>query len=448
MHSWPTRQGWAVWVGTALIMGCATVAIGAAPLTGGQATGKAAAAAEQELDAAVRRIREGRNDEALVLIREQAAKHPEWPPAPLILARLLLGAGQAVPGRRALEQAAVEAPRHPEVYLTFGTLDLADGRLSDARLNFENARGLIGAGHWSAEQAQVYRRETLSGLAAVAEARADWKTAQEHLNAWLELEPKNGQARQRLGVVLFRLDKTEDAFAALKQSVRDTPALEPAAISMGRLFSQKGDNKQAQVWLDHAVELEPSSARVRSARAGWLLDQGRAKDASKEADEALKLDPKSMEARRLKGFIAWHLRDLAGAETLLEPLHRDSPDDAGSANLLALTLVEQDDPVKRARGLKLAEANARQYPRSHESLATLGWAQYRAGHLDQAEPMLRAAVQGVRTSPDVAYFLARVLVDKGHTDDARKLLQSATHLPGAFAHRDDAQSLLKSLAKS
>jgi tetratricopeptide (TPR) repeat protein len=448
MHSGPTRRGCAAWVGAIMIMGCATAVIGAGPVTVGQATGKAAGAAENELDAALKKIREGHNEEALALIREQAARHPEWPPAPLILARLLLGAGQIVPGRRALEQAAIEAPTHPEVYLMFGALDLADGRFSDAQLNFENAQGLVGPAHLDAERARVVSRDALAGLTGVAEGRADWKTAQRHLNAWLEPEPKNGQVRQRLGGVLFRLGKTEDAFAALKQAVHDMPALEPAAISMGRLFGETGDIKKAQEWLDRALQLEPMSTRVRNARAGWLLDQGRAQDARSEADEAVKLDPKSMDARRLRGLIAWHLRDLAGAETLIEPLHRDTPDDAGSANLLALILVEQDDPLKRARGLQLAEVNARQYPRSHEVLATLGWAQYRSGHLGQAEPMLRAAAQGVRTTPDVAYFLARVLVDKGLTDDAVKLLQTATNLPGAFAHRDDARSLLKSLAKS
>ena len=283
----------------------------------------------------------------------------------------------------------------------------------------------------------------------MAEARSDWNTAQVHLNAWLEIEPKNGMARLRLGGVLFRLGKTEDAFAAFKQAVQDTPALEPAAITMGRLFSQMGDLKKAQEWFDHALELEPTSVRVRNARAGWLFDQGRAKDASKEADEALKLDPKSLEARRLKGFIAWHLRDLAGAETFIEPLHRDTPNDAGSANLLALALVEQDDPVKRARGLQLAEANARQYPRSHEFLATLGWAQYRTGHLDQAEPMLRAAVQGVRIKPGCRLLPGLRPGRQGaYRRRPFKLLKSATNLPGAFAHRDDAQTLLKSLAKS
>src|SRR5262249_4438466 len=99
----------------------------------------------------------------------------------------------------------------------------------------------------------------------------------------------------------------------------------------------------------------------------------------------------------------------------------------------------------RTRGLQLAEIDARQSPRSPEALSTLGWALYRSGRLDQAEQALRQAVTGVRTTPDVAYYLARVLLDKGRKDDARKILQAATGLPGAFAHRKDADALLKSL---
>ena len=48
------------------------------------------------------------------------------------------------------------------------------------------------------------------------------------------------------------------------------------------------------------------------------------------------------------------------------------------------------------------------FPAPPEVLATLGWALYRAGRLDQAEQKLRAAVTGGRTTADIAYFLARV----------------------------------------
>ena len=145
-------------------------------------------------------------------------------------------------------------------------------------------------------------------------------------------------------------------------------------------------------------------------------------------------------------MIAWYLRDLAGAEKLLEPLHRDAPGDPVSANLLALALIEQEDAAKQSRGLQLAEVNAIQFPRSHDATTTLGWALYRAGRVDEAEQKLRSAIAGGMT-PDVAYFLARVLADKGKTDDARGLLQRATSRPRCVRPSRRRGALLKTLTK-
>lgn len=407
----------------------------------------AAGPADEAIRNAAREARAGRLDEALRLIREESARHPEWSPPRVILARILLSGDQAPVARRVLEQAAAELPDHPDVYLILGALALGDNRFSDARLNFEKAQALIGSGKWSDPQARSFRREVAAGLAAVAEAREEWEGARRSLTTLLEIDPKNGPARHRLGRALFRLDKVDEAFAALKQAVQDTPAIEPAAVSMGLLYTQKGDIKKAEEWFDYAQKLEPQSARVHRARALWLLERGRTQDARAAIDEAAKLEPGSNDGERLRAVIAWHLGQPAEAQKILEPLHRDAPADFAIANLLALSLVDQDDKDLRARGLQLAEIDARQQPRSPDALSTLGWALYRSGRVDQAAQALQQAVTGVRTTPDVAYYLARVLADKGRKDEARKLLQSATGLTGAFAHRKDADALLQSLPK-
>ncbi len=314
-------------------------------------------------------------------------------------------------------------------------------------MNYENVFKLVETGRWSDTQKRDFRREAHAGLAAVAEAREDWNGALVQLGRWLELEPKNGQARQRKGRALFRLGKSDEAFKELTQAVKDTPTLDPAAVSMAWLFSQKANVAKASEWFDRAIKAEPQNPRARIAYATWLLERGRAADAQASVDQALRLAPDSTDGRRLQALVAWHLGDLKSAEKILETMHRHLGSDLSVTNLLALTLVDQDDPTKRARGLQLAEDNARRSPQSHEILATLGWAHYRMGHLDQAEQALRSAVSGGRTTPDIAYFLARVLFDKGNRVDARKILESATKLPGAFAHRDDAGSLLKSMEK-
>jgi Tfp pilus assembly protein PilF len=407
----------------------------------------AAAPSDPDIDAAFARIREGRSDDALRLLKEKAPKHPDWPPVQLIMARLLSAINQTVPARRSLELAVVEAPKNPEVFLTLGLLALGDGRNSDAALNFEHVLALVKDEKFAEEKARNYRRDALSGLAAVAESHEDWARAESLLRSLLELEPHNGQARQRLGAMLFRLGKPTEAFAELKEAVKDAPALEPPGVSMARLAAQKGDLKKAEEWFDYAKQVDPKSARIKLAHATWLFEQGRAGDAKPEIEQAVKLEPTSTETLRLQALIAWHLRELAAAQEILEPLHRDAPADAVVANLLALALVEQSDPAKRSRGLQLAEVNASQFPRSPEVAATLGWALYQSGQVDQADQKLRASVSGARTTPDIAYFLARVLVDKGLKGDAKKLLESATRTTGAFAHREEAAELLKTLGR-
>jgi Tfp pilus assembly protein PilF len=452
MRSGRTRHPWAIVLGAVVVSGLWTKPIWSQDAA--QPAAKPAVATDNELEPVVAKIREGRAEEALALIKEKSAMHPEWPPSHLILAKLLFGANQVAAGRRALEQAAAYAPDHPDVYLTLGELALSEGRLSDARLNFENALKLSDSLRGDPDKIRAGRCTCLAGLATVNEAREDWKGAEARLNAWLALEPKQGRARQRLGRALFLLDKAESAFAALTQGVKDDPSLEPAAVSMALLYARKGDAKKAGEWFDYARKLEPKSARVRYEHATWLLEQGRAQDARAEIDEAVKLEPGSKDVQKIQGLIAWHLHDLAGAEKIFELINRDSPADPLAANMLALVLVEQDDRAKRERGRQLAEVNTVQFPRSHEALATLGWALYQTGRPELAEEKLRAAVSGARITADIAYFLARVLVDnsrsgadKGKTDDARKLLETTTKQPGAFAHREDAVALLKSLSK-
>ncbi len=435
----------AMWLGAAAVMGLSIMATWsrAAAQPGANTLNHA----EKDLEPAAAKARDGKIDEVLALIKEQAAKHPEWPPSRLILARLLFGINQAVPGRQALEQAVVELPDNPEVYLNLGGIALGDGRFSDARLNFDHVLSLLNSGRANAEKTKLLRREVFAGLASVAEGRADWKTTQEQLNAWLKLDPKNGRVRQRLGRALFQLGKKEDAFATLTQATKDEPTLEPAAISMALLNSQKGDFTKAEEWFDYARKHDPKNPRVWLAHGAWLVERGQTARARAEVDEALKLDPSSHEAKKIRALVSWHSRELAAAEAALEPLHRDAPADSFVANLLALALIEQDDAAKQSRGLQLADINVLQFPRSPEVAATLGWGLYRAGRLDQAEKKLHAAVTGGRTTADIAYFLARLMADKGQNDAARRILQEATSTKGAFAHREDANALLKKLAK-
>ena len=124
--------------------------MGGARWTAGQATGKAVESANNELEPAMRKVCEGRHDEVLVLIRERAAKHPELA-GPVDPGAILSAPGQNVRADVPSSRRPSKRRSTPMCISPSARWHLGDGRFSDVQLNFQNAQGLIGAGHWAAE---------------------------------------------------------------------------------------------------------------------------------------------------------------------------------------------------------------------------------------------------------------------------------------------------------
>ncbi len=408
---------------------------------------KGSATADESTRRAEAAVREWREAEALEILRASAKEHPEWPPPRLILARIYLVIGQVPAGRKALERAAAESPDDPRVFLELAGLALADGRLAEARLDAEAAQGRLKSPKLNAEAARIASGEVASTLAAVAEALSDWPLASTRLRELLAIEPTRAAPRQRLARAMVAQGDTAGALKELTRAAQDDPSIGPPGLLMARLVAGTGDSSKAEEWFAYASKAEPKSAAVRIAQARWRVEQGRAAEARAFLDEASKLDPSSKEIDPLRGLAAWYARDLATAERIYEGRHRDAPLDEEAANTLALILIEQADEAKRSRGFQLAEANARQFPRSADVLATYGWSQERQGKRDSAEEVLKSVIQksGGQASPTTAFFLASVLAAKGQTAEARSLASAALAAPGVFPFRAEARKLMASL---
>ena len=70
-----------------------------------------------------------------------------------------------------------------------------------------------------------------------------------------------------------------------------------------------------------------------------------------------------------------------------------------------------------AKALKLA-------PEDPFIMDSMGWVQYRLGHLKEAEELLRRAYS-IKPDPEIAAHLGEVLWVKGQKDDAQKLWRDA-----------------------
>jgi tetratricopeptide (TPR) repeat protein len=395
-----------------------------------------------EVDQAVKSFQKREFDACLQQLGKAVKAHPELPPPHALLAKLAFLANQVEMIRPALERAVAEDGQHPEVYILFGNLALVDGRLTDGAVHFEKARGLAASQRWTAEQRKRFARLCCQGEALVAESRGDWKGARTALAGWLEQEPANAHARHRLGRALFGVGEYEKAHAELVKAAEPDATIEPAAITMGWLYTRDRDLKKAGEWMDYAVKLAPESVRVRMGVASWLLEQGRADEARAHAEAAARIDPKSSEVRRMLGLSARERKDFASAEQVFQALALESPGDAWVRNQLALALAEQDDDAKRRRALELAELSVRQNPNAVDALTTLGTVYYRIRRLDDAAKVLQAVIASGTGNSDAAYVLARVRSDQGHPESARTLLRTALSAPGLFVFRNDAQQWL------
>lgn len=401
-----------------------------------------------EIEKATEVFQKGRVDEAFNLLKEAVKKNPALPPARLMLARFFFASNQPAAGRSVLEAAAGETPDHPEIYLSNGSLALAESRITETLLNCQTALALAQHERWSAEQKKNYQRDARSGLAAAYEARKDWFNARTQLAALLDLEPKSGLVRQRVARAMFFLDRPEDAVTELNAAVKDDASLEPSALTMGRLWSEKGDYKRAAEWMQKAVEREPNNMRVHLVYGQWLLEQSRPEEAKLHADLAAKLDPKSKDVEKLRGLLARYLRDYEAAEKIFDGLYREAPADFFVTNQLAHVLAEQGDSSKKNRAIQIAEVNARQYQKLAEALSTLGWIYYRSGRLDEAEKALAASVSGGQATADTAFYLAQVFSEKGKTEEAIRLVKASLESKGPFLFRNEAKQLQDKLLKA
>ena len=404
-----------------------------------------------DINNAITRFRERDIDGCRALLERARSNNPKLPPPGMMMAVLWLGVNQLPPARTELEDTAVKFPSDPEPYLMLGDLAFQDRRITDADVLFGKATLLTATFTENPKRKRDFEIRCSAGNAAVAEARKQWEKAQEYLTGWLELDPDNASGHQRLGIVLFQLNKPQEALEQFREAQKlDSKAVYPE-LAMARLYDDAKQRDTARKLIDQAVKAAPQDASVLLAAAQWYLGQNDLAAAIINADKALKLDPKGLEGKVVRGAIARVARDYKTAEKLFEEAHVQSPGNFPASNSLALVLIETDDKDSRQRALEMAEANVSMHregsPQQANALTTLSWVYYKLGRREDAEKILAQISQNNQLTTDGAYYVAKLLVDRGEKDRARKILEDVLANDAMFATRADAADLLATLKK-
>jgi tetratricopeptide (TPR) repeat protein len=436
--------------------------VGIACLLGGTARGQVTAqtligkavsddSQNKDITNAITRFRDRDIDGCRAILERAKSNNAKLPPPGVMMATLWLSVNQLGPARAELEDTAVKFAGDPEPYLMLGDLAFQDRRITDAAVLFEKATSLTTAFTENAKRKRDFDIRCFAGNAAVAEARKQWEAAQKQLQGWLDLDPDNASAHQRMGIVLFQLGKEAEALAQFREARKlDEKAVQPE-LALARLYDEAKKRDVAKRLIEQAIKAAPNDPGVLLASAQWYLGQNDLDTAKTTAENALKIDPKSLEGKIVRGAIARVARDYKTAERFFNEAHVQSPGNFPASNSLALVLIESDEESARQRATEMAEANVRMYrensPQQVNALTTLAWVYYKRGLREEAEKILAQITQNNALTTDGAYYVAKLLADRGEKDRARKILEEVLANEPMFATRPDALDLLAKLKK-
>ncbi len=403
----------------------------------------------KEINNAIERFTSRDIDGCRAILERSRNNNPKLPPPGIMMATLWISANQLQAARAELEETAVKFAADPEPYLMLGDLAFQERRITDAAVLFDRATQLTAAFDENPKRKRDFEIRCNAGAAAVAEARRQWDTAQQHLGAWLTLDPDNAGAHFRLGSVLFHLGKETEALDQFKEARKlDSKALQPE-LALARLYDEDRKRDVAKKWIESALKTAPDDVAVLLAASQWYLGQNDLKLAQATTDRALKIDPKSLDGKVVRGVIARVARDYPTAEKFFNEAHVQSPGNFAASNSLALVLIESSDKEEQQRALEMAEANAARYrdnsPQQVNALTTLAWVYYKLGRREDAEKILDQIARNNALTSDGAYYVSKLLADRGEKDRARAILEEVLTNEAVFATRPDAVDLLAKL---
>ena len=119
----------------------------------------------------------------------------------------------------------------------------------------------------------------------------------------LAIEPKSGPALVTLSQVLQSKGKFGEAEQAADQALAASPDLVDAHVQKGGLRQAQGDFTQALAEFDRALALDAKNVGALLGRAQSSLSLGKAEDARRDVDAALRSQPNNALAGYFDAFL-------------------------------------------------------------------------------------------------------------------------------------------------
>ncbi|MFK5735692.1 tetratricopeptide repeat protein [Pseudomonas urmiensis] len=353
---------------------------------------------------------DGKAEEALSLLEAHPPQNGEIAPI-LLRARLLQALDRGSEALPLLRGAIRDNPDDKRLRLTYARTLVEQDRIGDAKAEFE-----------SMLQQYPEDDELRYSLALVCLENKDWDEAEGYLQELVERDSNVDAAHLNLGRIR---EERNDPEAALREYalVGTGPDYLPAQLRQADILIANGRGSEASRLLAEAREAQPDYAiQLYLIEAESYGNNGKDAQADQVLQQAIKRYPDDLNLLYTRAMLAEKRGDLAEMEKDLRAIIAREPENAMAINALGYTLA--DRTTRYAEAKQLIEKAHQLTPDDPAVLDSLGWVNYRLGNLDEAERLLRQALERF-PDHEVAAHLGEVLWANGKRREARQVWAKA-----------------------
>mgnify|MGYP002349725786 CR=1 FL=1 len=348
------------------------------------------------------------------------------------------------------------APDDPEGYFYLGEALVEEGKLAEARQQYEKGLALAPGD----VDGQIALGDICLELAEHEAALAAYRRA-------VELDPRNADGYVNIGLVYNSLEETSKAIEAFEKALEIDPANVFAYNGLGDAWYGLGEREKAIDAFRKGIELDPTDAAAHFNLGELYYDLGETEEAEKECLEAVRLDPGFAMARAALaeqdaalGLGAESRREAAAADSLARLLRDETqrlvvqlrvsqfaePFLARRDSLLALAEQRAPDEllvaIARARTAEAREESAAEEAAWRRVLALdpnyanaynqIGYIAAREGRYDEALNYLRKYVFLAPQLANPHDSLGEILFHAGRYEEAEQELWQALQIQPDF----------------
>jgi len=353
---------------------------------------------------------DGKSQAALKLLEEHPPQDDEIAPV-LLRARLLQSLDRGPEALPLLRKTIAKHPDDKRLRLTYARMLVEQDRIDDAKIEFA-----------SLLQQYPDDDELRYSLALVSLEAKAYEEAAGYLQDLIDRDSHVDAAHVNLGRIREERNDPEGALVEYAQVGPGNDYL-PAQLRQADILIANGRADEAARRLDAARDAQPDYAiQLYLIEAETLGNNGKDDQALRVLEKAIKQYPDDLNLLYTRAMLAEKRDDLPQMEKDLRAIIAREPENAMALNALGYTLADRTTRYAEAR--QLIEKAHQINPEDPAVLDSLGWVNYRQGNLDEAERLLRKALERF-PDHEVAAHLGEVLWANGKRREARTIWAKA-----------------------